>query len=84
MPILALILIPICSLERTWGLLGAFVLGVVTIALCLVDSVYMLIATPPRFESQIVGPTVWSIIQIPIIAFSYKAQQELIKATTKE
>jgi len=60
------------------------VLGIVTLALSLAHSIYMLVATPPGFESQIFGPTVWSIIQIPIIIFGYKARQELIKATTKE
>jgi len=60
------------------------VLGIVTLALSLVHSIYMLIATPPGFESQIFEPTVWSIIQIPVIIFSYKARQELIKAITEE
>ena len=84
MIILALILIPICARENKWGLLTAMVLGMVTFALSFVHSIYMLIATPPGFESQIFGPFIWSIIQIPIIVFSYKARQELIKATTKE
>jgi len=84
MTILALILIPICARENKWGFLSAMVLVIVTLALSLIHSIYMLITTPPGFVSQIFGPTVWSIIQIPIISFSYKARQELIKATTKE
>ena len=84
MTILALILIPICARENKWGFLAAMVLGIVTLALSLSHSIYMLIATPPGFESQIFGPIAWSIIQIPIIIFSYKARQELAKATIKE
>ncbi len=77
MTIAALILIPFCSMESKWGLLGAMILGSVTLVLSLSHSIYMLIATPPGFESQIFGPIVWSIIQIPIIIFSYKAKKEL-------
>lgn len=84
MTILALILIPICARENRWGFLAAMLLGVVTLALSLSHSIYMLIVTPPGFESQIFGPIVWSVIQIPIIIFSYKARQELIKVAIKE
>lgn len=84
MTILALILIPICARGNKWGFFAAMVLGIVTLALSLAHSIYMLVATPSGFESQILGPTVWAIIQIPIIIFGYKARQELIKATTKE
>ena len=77
MTIAALILIPFCSMGNRWGFLGAMVLGSVTLILSLTHSIYMLIATPPGFESQIFGPIVWSIIQIPIIVFSYRAKKEL-------
>ena len=77
MTIAALILIPFCSMESKWGLLGAMFLGSVTLILSLSHSIYMLIATPPGFESQIFGPVVWSVIQIPIIVFSYRAKKEL-------
>ncbi|MCK4397335.1 hypothetical protein KAW96_12220 [candidate division WOR-3 bacterium] len=84
MTILALILIPICARENKWGFLSAMVLGIVTLALSSIHSIYMLIATPLGFESQIFGPIIWSVIQIPIIIFSYKARQELIIAINKE
>jgi len=84
MTILALILIPICARENKWGFLAALVLGIVTLALSLVHSIHMLVATPPGFESQILGPSIWSIIQIPIIIFSYRARRELTKAAIEE
>lgn len=84
MTILALILIPICAQGNKLGFFAAMVLGILTLALSLAHSVYMLVAAPSGFESQILGPTVWAIIQIPIIIFSYKARQELIKDTSKE
>ncbi|MGD9276089.1 MAG: hypothetical protein PVJ67_02865 [Candidatus Pacearchaeota archaeon] len=77
MTLLALVLIPICARENRWGLLSAMILGIVTLTLSLAHIIYMLIATPSGFESQIFGPTIWSIIQIPIIFFGYKAQQAL-------
>ena len=84
MTVLALVLIPICAREKEGGFITAMVLGIVTFVLSFVHSIYMLIATPPGFESQIFGPVVWSIIQIPIIIFSYKARKKLIKAAVKE
>lgn len=75
-PILTLILIPLCLLENKGGLIGTFFLSIITIFLCLAHVVYMYIANPPGFETQIYGPVVWSIIQIPIIFFSYKARHE--------
>jgi hypothetical protein len=77
MTIAALILIPFCSVESKWGLWGAMILGSVTLILSVLHIIYMLIATPPGFESQIFGPVVWSVIQIPIIVFSYRAKKEL-------
>ncbi len=80
-PIVALILIPICAREHRWGFLAAIVLAIVTLSLSLIHSIYMLICSPPGFESKIFGPLIWSVIQISIIIFSYKARQELTKAT---
>ena len=81
MPIVALILIPICAREHRWGFLAAMVLGIVTLSLLLIHSIYLLICSLPGFESIVFGPIVWPVIQIPIILFSYKARQELTKAT---
>lgn len=53
------------------------VLGVMTLALSLVHVGYMVIAEPAGFRSQLFGPLVWSIIQIPIVVFGYKARQGL-------
>jgi hypothetical protein len=76
MTILALVLIPVCALEKRWGFLAAMVLGVATLTLSTVHVVYMLIATPSGYESQLFGPILWSVIQIPIIVFSHRARQE--------
>lgn len=84
MTVLALILIPICARENKWGFLGVMVFGVVTFVMLFTHSIYMLLATPPGFESQIFGPVVWSIIQIPIITFGYRARRELSKNTIQE
>ena len=81
MPIVALILIPICAREHRWGFLAAMILGIVTLSLLLIHIISLLFYRPPGFESIIFGPIVWSAIQIPIIIFSYKARQELTKAT---
>ena len=73
MTILALVLIPVCALEKRWGFLGATALGATTLALSGVHVVYMLIAAPAGYESQLFGPVVWSLVQIPIILFSRRA-----------
>ena len=73
MTILALVLIPVCALEKRWGFLGATALGAATLALSGVHVVYMLIAAPAGYESQLFGPIVWSLVQIPIILFSRRA-----------
>ena len=73
MTIVALILIPVCVLEKKWGFLAAIVLGIVTLTLSMVHVVYMLIAEHSGYESQLFGPVVWSIIQIPVVVFGYKA-----------
>jgi hypothetical protein len=84
LPIIALALIPICAREYRWGFLTAMVLGIVTLSLLLIHSIYMLICSPPGFESKIFGPIVWSVIQIPIIVFGYKAARGLRKKKSTE
>ena len=76
MTILALFLIPVCALEKQWGFLAAMVLGTVTLTLSVVHVVYMLIVETSGYESQLFGPIVWSIMQIPIIVFGYRARKE--------
>lgn len=78
MTILALILIPICAREIRWGFMAAIVLGIATFTLSSIHVVYFLIVTPLGFESQILGPLIWSIIQIVIMVFGYKAQKQLV------
>ena len=80
MTIAALILIPICAREYAPSFLGAIILAIITFALCLAHVTYMLLAAPSGFESQLFGPVVWAIIQIPIVLFSYRARRELITA----
>ena len=77
MTVLALFLIPVCALEKKWGFLVAMALGAVTLTLSMCHVVYMLIVEPPGFESQLFGPIGWSIIQIPVIVFGYKARHVL-------
>jgi hypothetical protein len=77
MTILALVLVPVCALEKRWGFLAAMVLGAVTLTLSVVHVVYMLIVAPSGYESQLFGPIVWSIIQIPIVVFGYRARREV-------
>jgi hypothetical protein len=76
MTITALILIPICAREARWGFVLAMLLGTITFVLTLLHILYMLISKPPGFESQLFGPIVWVIIQLPIIFFSYRALKE--------
>jgi hypothetical protein len=75
MTILALFLIPVCALEKRWGFLGALVLGVATLTLSVIHVVYMLITAPSGYESQLFGPIIWSVMQIPIIVFSHRARR---------
>jgi hypothetical protein len=79
MTMLALVLIPVCALEKRWGFLGATVLGIATLTLSVVHVVYMLITAPSGYESQLFGPIIWSLVQIPIIVFSYRARREPAK-----
>lgn len=71
MPILALICIPICAREYIGGFLLAIFLGVSTFSLVILHIIYMLIIRPPGFETILFGPAVWTVIQSPIIIFSF-------------
>ena len=84
MSVLALVLIPMCAREIKWGILAALVLGIVTFLLSFTHVIYFLIATPLGFESQILGPSIWSIIQVPIIIFSYWTQKELFRTSIEK
>jgi len=75
-PIAALILIPICAREYRWGFSAAMVLGIIAFVLPLTHVVYMLIIAPPGYESLLFGPAIWSVMQIPIVVFSYRARKE--------
>jgi hypothetical protein len=37
----------------------------------------MLIANPAGYEEQLFGPIAWSVIQVPIIVFSFKSRKKL-------
>jgi hypothetical protein len=76
MTIVALFLIPVCALEKRWGFLGAMVLGIATFTLSVIHIVYMVITAPSGYESQLFGPIIWSVFQIPIIVFSHRARRE--------
>jgi hypothetical protein len=76
MTIVALFLVPVCALEKRWGFWGAMALGIVTFTLSVIHIIYMVITAPPGYESQLFGPIIWSVFQIPIIVFSYRARRE--------
>jgi len=84
MTILALVLVPVCALEKQWGFLAAMALGVTTLTLSVVHVVYMLIMVPSGYESQLFGPIVWSVMQIPIVVFSHRARREASKEAVVE
>lgn len=73
----ALILIPICARETRWGFILAILLGTITLVLSVLHIFYMLISKTPGFESQLFGPIVWSLMQVPIIFFAYRAYTAL-------
>jgi hypothetical protein len=77
MTILALFLIPVCALEKRWVFWGTMVLGIVTLTLSVIHIVYMVITAPSGYESQLFGPIIWSVFQIPIIVFSQRARREI-------
>lgn len=73
MTIVALVLIPVCALEKPWGFRAAIVVGTTTLVLSVIHVVYMLIVAPSGYTSQLFGPLVWSVMQLPIIVFGYRA-----------
>ena len=75
MTTLALMLVPVCALEKSWGFRAAIGLGTITLTLLVIHVVYMLIATPAGYESQLFGPIIWSAMQVPIVIFGYRARQ---------
>ncbi len=79
MTILALVLIPVCSLEKRWGFWATMALGVATLTLSVIHVIYMLITVPSGYETQLFGPIIWSVMQIPIIVFSHWARREPTK-----
>lgn len=84
MTIIALILIPLCAREFKWAFIVSMVLGIVIVTLSSVHVIYMLIATPTGYQSQLFGPIAWSVIQIPVIIFSFKARKEMIDIKYQE
>ncbi len=76
-PVLYLILIPIVAIENKRGFWAALVLSIVLL-------VFSLLVPILGYAIKIFGPIVFSIIQIPIIIYSYKALQEQSKTTIEE
>lgn len=79
MTIFALVLVPVCALEKRWGFLAAMGLGAVTLTLSMVHVVYVLIIEPSGFKAQLFGLIIWSIMQVPIVVLGYRAKQEVDK-----
>jgi len=79
MTIVALMLIPVCALEKRPAFLAAIVLGAVTLILSSIHVLYMWIAATSGFKAKLFGPIVWSILQIPIMVFGYRARRSLGK-----
>ena len=74
--LLALTLVPFCALRKHWAFALATVLGVVTLILSVLHVGYMLITRPTRYETQLFGPIVWSVMQVGIIVFGCRSVQE--------
>ncbi|MFQ6086099.1 MAG: hypothetical protein ACE5OY_07555 [Candidatus Bathyarchaeia archaeon] len=77
--LVALILIPICARENKWGFLLAMVWGIVIIIVRVIITVRLItgpMPEPQAFEMLVIGGTIWLIIQIPIIVFSYRAYRK--------
>lgn len=74
--LIALVLIPFCAIEKRWSFIAAMVLGAITLVLSVIHVLYMIIATLPGYETQLFGPVMWSVIQVVIIIFSYRAMKE--------
>ena len=79
MPVFALFLIPVCAREYRWGFLAAMLLGIATLTLVLTHVICMLIIAPVGYKSLIFGPAAWSVMQIPLIVFGYRAWRETAK-----
>ena len=79
MPVFALFLIPVCAREYRWGFLAAMLLGIATLTLVLTHVICMLIIAPVGYKSLIFGPAAWSVMQIPIIMFGYRAWRRTAK-----
>jgi hypothetical protein len=74
MSVCGLVLIVVCSTSKhRIGFLGTLVLGVMTLTLTAAHIIYMFAVDPSGFIAQLFGPLVWSLIQIPLIIFSFKA-----------
>jgi hypothetical protein len=76
MTIAALVLIPICAREYRWGFWVAMILGALTFVLSLITVVNLLVSAPADFQQIVMGPSVWLIIQIPIVVFAYRALRQ--------
>ena len=66
----ALVLVPLCALEKRWVFLVTMVVAGTTLVLSVVHVGHMVLSRPAEYESQLFGPVVWSVIQIPIFVFS--------------
>jgi len=71
--ILALALIPFCAQKMRFAFLVAALLGTFIALLCIVHVISMLIVEPPLYRSQIHGPIIWAVTQLPVIHYGYKA-----------
>ena len=71
-----LIIIPLCTKKIIWGFVLALILSTVIFILCFSHVIHMLINNPPNFTSQIHGPIIWSVVQLPVIIFSYISIKE--------
>ena len=74
--VIALILIPLCALEKGWAFITSIILGIITLGLSMIHVIYMIITMPLGYESQLFGPIVWSVIQVVIINFGLRAVRE--------
>jgi hypothetical protein len=76
MPIIALVLIPICAKGYRWGFWAALILGALTFLLSLITVVNLLVSAPAGFQQILMGPSVWLVIQVPIIVFACRALKQ--------
>jgi hypothetical protein len=76
MPIIALVLIPICAKGYRWGFWAALILGALTFLLSLITVVNLLVSAPAGFQQILMGPSVWLVIQVPIMVFACRALKQ--------